>query len=323
MKLPVTRKHVPLIATAAVLVLLFAAGSLRYDRFFSWRVILNLFVDNAYLGITSIGMTFVILSGGIDLSVGAVIGFTTIFVAAMVDAQVAVPVAWLLAILVGIAFGAAMGLLIQAYEMPPFLVTLGGMFFARGMAFVVNMESVEIQNAFYDRVQEMGIPLPGGLSIAGISIVFLVVFVVAVYLAHYSRFGRNVYAIGGNEQSAILMGLPVARTKVLVYAFNGFCSALAGIVMTLYMGSGNPTNGAWDELNAIACVVIGGTLLTGGVGYIQGTLLGVLIYGTIGSIILFDGTLNSWWQRIAVGLLLLLFILLQRIISKGAAERQS
>jgi simple sugar transport system permease protein len=322
MKLPITRKHIPLLATAAVLVFLFGTASVLYDGFFSLRVVANLFYDNAFLGITALGMTFVILSGGIDLSVGAVIGFTTIFVGTMIsDHGMAPPLAWLLAILLGTAMGMVMGLLIQAYDMPPFLVTLGGMFFARGMAFVVNMESVAIAHPMYDRILAFGVPLGQGVVVPAITFVFLAVFLLTLYLAHYSRFGRVVYAMGGSEQSAILMGLPVARTKVLVYTFNGLCSALAGIVMTLYMGSGNPIIGVGMELDAIAVVVIGGTLLTGGVGYVAGTVLGVLIFGTIQSALNFDGRLNSWWLRIAIGLLLLAFILLQKALSRTSGEQ--
>jgi simple sugar transport system permease protein len=322
MKLPITRKHIPLLATAVVLAFLFGTASVLYDGFFSLRVVTNLFYDNAFLGITALGMTFVILSGGIDLSVGAVIGFTTIFVGTMIaDYDMAPPLAWLLAIFLGTAMGMVMGLLIQAYDMPPFLVTLGGMFFARGMAFVVNMESVAIAHPTYDRILAFGVPLARGVVIPAITFVFLAVFLLTLYLAHYSRFGRVVYAIGGSEQSAVLMGLPTARTKVLVYTFNGLCSALAGIVMTMYMGSGNPIIGVGMELDAIACVVIGGTLLTGGVGYVAGTVLGVLIFGTIQSALNFDGRLNSWWLRIAIGLLLLAFILLQKVLSRTSAEQ--
>lgn len=126
--------------------------------------------------------------------------------------------------------------------------------------------------------------------------------------------GRTVYAIGGNEHSAVLMGLPVARTTVLVYAFSGFCSALGGVVFSFYMLSGYGLHAMGLELDAIAAVVIGGTLLTGGVGYVIGTLFGVLILGVIQTLISFDGTLSSWWTRIVIGTLLLVFCLLQRLM---------
>ncbi|WP_449063404.1 ABC transporter permease subunit [Planomonospora algeriensis] len=137
----------------------------------------------------------------------------------------------------------------------------------------------------------------------------------AVYVLHYTRLGRNVYAIGGSEQSALLMGLPVARTKIAVYTISGFCSALGGVLFSLYTLSGYGLNALGMELDAIAAVVIGGTLLTGGSGYLAGTVLGVLVLGLIQTIISFEGTLSSWWTKIFIGLLLFAFILLQRLIS--------
>jgi simple sugar transport system permease protein len=139
----------------------------------------------------------------------------------------------------------------------------------------------------------------------------------AIYLAHYTQFGRTVYAIGGNEQSAILMGLPVARTKVLIYTFSGFCAALGGILFTFYMLSGYALHARMLETDAIAAVVIGGTLLTGGYGYVIGTMFGVLILGTIQTLIMFQGTLSSWWTRIVYGILVLLFCLFQSIFEAG------
>ncbi len=311
------KRFLPLLATFAVLLALFTTASLMYERFFTARVVANLFSDNAFLGITAIGMTFVILSGGIDLSVGAVLAFTTTFVASMVGDHswhpaLAIPVALGL----GTAFGAGMGFLIQRYDLPPFLVTLAGMFFARGMAFVVSSESLAIDHGFYGAVQDFKLSVGPKANLKAVALIFVAALAVAVFVAHWTPFGRNVYALGGSESSARLMGLPVARTKVLVYAVNGFCSALAGVVATLYMGSGNPAMGYGLELDAIASVVIGGTLLTGGVGFVAGTLGGVLIFGTIQSAIIFDGSLNSSWLRIAIGALLLLFILMQRYLTR-------
>jgi simple sugar transport system permease protein len=213
-----------------------------------------------------------------------------------------------------------MGFLIQRYDLPPFLVTLGGMFFARGMAFVISQESLGITNQFYDAAQSFGLPLSDRVSLPLTAMLLLVVFVLGAILAHSTRFGRNVFAIGGSESSARLMGLPVNFTKIAVYGLSGLCSAIAGIVATFYMGSGNPAFGVGFELDVIASVVIGGTLLTGGVGTIAGTLIGVLIFGTIQTALNFDGRLNSWWLRIAIGLLLLLFILFQRFLSKMSAR---
>jgi ribose/xylose/arabinose/galactoside ABC-type transport system permease subunit len=139
------------------------------------------------------------------------------------------------------------------------------------------------------------------------------VLCVAAWVAHYTQFGRTMYAIGGNEQSAVLMGLPVRSTLIGIYAFSGFCSALAGVVFTFYMLSGYGLHAVGLELDAIAAVVIGGTLLTGGIGYVWGTLVGVMLLGLIQTLIMFDGSLSSWWTRIAIGGLLFFFCLLQRV----------
>ena len=146
------------------------------------------------------------------------------------------------------------------------------------------------------------------------AIVSLVVVAIGLYVLHLTRLGRTVYAIGGNQQSALLMGLPVARTKIAVYTISGFCSALGGILLSFYMLSGSGSLAVGMELDAIAAVVIGGTLLTGGSGYLIGSLLGVLVLGLIKTLITFQGTLSSWWTKIVIGLLLLAFILLQRLV---------
>jgi galactofuranose transport system permease protein len=311
-------RHWSLAATALVFagVYGFAAWKYKADGFFTLRVFVNLLGDNSFLGIAAIGMTFVILSGGIDLSVGAVLAFTTIFIATLAGKHGVHPAAAIsLSLGLGTLFGGGMGWLIHRYELPAFLVTLGGMFFARGMAFVVSQESVEIAHPFYVAVQEFGIPLTGRAALPSTALVFLIVFAAGVFMAHHTRFGRNVYAIGGSESSARLMGLPVANTKVMVYALSGFSSALAGVVSTFYTGSGNPTAGVALELDAIACAVIGGTLLSGGVGTLGGTLLGVLIFGTIKTTLDF-ASLSSWWLRIAIGAQLAIFILFQRFLSR-------
>ena len=315
------RKLLPLLMTAGVLVALFVAASCMYEGFGSARVIANLFSDNAVLGVVAIGMTFVILSGGIDLSVGSVVACTTVVIATLVGRHHWHPLAAIaVALVLGTGFGWLQGWLIQRYELPAFLVTLGGMFLARGLAFVVSMESAGIRHGFYTAAQEFSLPLGGKAALSSAAMLFLALFLLGLFVAHLTVFGRNIYALGGSADSARLMGLPVARTRPAVYAVSGFCSALAGVGATLYTGSGNPAMGVGLELDAIAAVVIGGTLLTGGVGYLAGTLLGVLIFGTIQSALIFDGRLNSWWLRIAIGTLLLAFILLQRFLTRGRAR---
>jgi simple sugar transport system permease protein len=145
-------------------------------------------------------------------------------------------------------------------------------------------------------------------------IIAIVIILIGIYLSLHTKFGRNIYAIGGNETSALLMAIPVKRTKVLIYTINGFCSAMSGVVFTLYMLSGYGLHAQGMEMDVIAAVVIGGTLLAGGTGYVFGSVFGVLTLGIIQSLIMFNGTINSWWTKITVGLLLLIFIALQRFI---------
>jgi simple sugar transport system permease protein len=316
-------KYVPLLATAVVLLTLYVVGCVSYRNFSSLRVAVNLVGDNAFLGVAAVGATFVILSGGIDLSVGAVVAFTSILIASLVGQHGVHPLAAIgLSLLLGSLFGAAMGCLIQWFELPPFLVTLAGLFLARGLGFMVHPQSLGIKHPFFlQRVTEdWSIPLTPQISLPFTATCYVAVLIVAILIAHYTKFGRYVYALGGDESSATLMGLPVARTKIVIYTVSGFCSALAGVVYTFYTQSGDPASCVGLELDAIAAVVIGGTLLSGGVGFMAGTAMGVLILGLIQTLINFQGNLNTWWTRIVVGLLVLAFILLQNLVSSTSSR---
>ncbi|WP_422291135.1 galactofuranose ABC transporter, permease protein YjfF [Hydrogenophaga sp.] len=309
-------KFLPLIATLSLFVAMATLGSVLYNGFFSAQVFLNLLIDNAFLIIVAVGMTFVILSGGIDLSVGSVVALTTMVLAALVEHRgwspaVAIP----LVLLMGTAFGAFMGFLIQRYRLQPFIVTLAGMFLARGLCYLISIDSISITNESFSELSQWRLPLWEDASLSLGAVIAIAVLLAAIFIAHHTPFGRAVYAVGGNEHSAVLMGLPVRRTLVGVYTLSGFCSALAGVVFTFYMLSGYGLHATGMELDAIAAVVIGGTLLTGGVGYVAGTLFGVLMLGIIQTLIAFDGTLSSWWTRIVVGVLLFVFCLLQRLLT--------
>lgn len=258
-------------------------------------------------------MTFVILSGGIDLSIGSVIAFTGVFLAVVLrDTSIHPLVAFAIVLVITSTFGAAMGATIHYLQMPPFIVTLAGMFLARGIAFVVSIDSIPINNDFYTQLSDFYLLLPGGGRLTCIGFIMLVVFAVGMLLAHRTRFGANVYALGGGVQTAALMGVPVARTTILIYALSGFLAGLSGIVFSLYTSAGYSLATVGVELDAIAAVVIGGTLLTGGAGFVGGTLIGILIQGLIQTYITFDGTLSSWWTKILIGFLLFAFILLQK-----------
>lgn len=315
-------KYLPLAATVSLFFAMATLGALRYDAFFSAQVFLNLLIDNAFLVIVAVGMTFVILSGGIDLSVGSVIALTTMVSAALVEHRqwhpaVVIP----LVLLMGTAFGAFQGLLIERFRLQPFVVTLAGMFMARGLCYLISIDSISITEGSYAALSQYRLPLGEEASLSVGALIAIGVVLAAVFLAHCTPFGRTVYAIGGNEHSAVLMGLPVRSTVVAVYTLSGLCSALAGVVFTFYMLSGYGLHAVGLELDAIAAVVIGGTLLTGGVGYVVGTLFGVLTLGIIQTLISFDGTLSSWWTRIVIGALLFVFCLLQRFITSRPPRR--
>jgi ribose/xylose/arabinose/galactoside ABC-type transport system permease subunit len=318
------RQYIPIVVTTGLFILLFAAGSFRYTGFFSLQVLFNLLIDNAFLLIVAVGMTFVIISGGIDLSVGSVVALTTMMSAALIQELSWPPILVIPFVLaVGILLGSAMGAIIHYFDIQPFIVTLAGMFLARGLCYVISINTITIDNDFYTAMALKKIQFSGNSYISVSVIIALGVVLLAIYMAHYTRFGRNTYAIGGNAQSAQLMGLPVARTKVMIYAFSGFCSALGGVVFTFYMLSGYGLHAVGMELDAIAAVVIGGTLLTGGVGYVAGTFFGVMIQGVIQTIINFEGTLSSWWTKIVIGLLLFLFIVLQRILGGRSTKNNA
>ena len=305
-------KYLPIMVTFGLFLLMFAFGSLRYTGFFSPQVILNLFIDNAFLIIAAVGMTFVILSGGIDLSVGAVIALTTMVTASLLNSGISPWLVLPIALLVGPLLGFVMGCLIHFFNIQPFIVTLAGMFLARGLSYVISVDTVVINNRIFEFMANARIYM-GEYFISFSVLIALVVVIFAIYIAHYTKFGRNVYALGGNEQSALLMGIPVGKTKVTIYTFNGLCSSIAGVVFSFYMLSGYGLHAMGMELDVIASVVIGGTLLTGGSGYVVGSVLGVLILGIIQTLIVFEGTLSSWWTKIAIGILLLLFIVFQRV----------
>jgi len=314
------RRLVPLSITILLFVGMAIFGGIRFEGFLAPQVFLNLLIDNAFLLVVAVGMTFVILSGGIDLSVGAVIALSTMIVATLLEAGWN-PYAAIAAVLVlGAAFGAAQGFLIQRFGLAPFIVTLAGMFLARGCCYLINTESIPIADPTFTGIAQARIPAGGGASLTVGAVIALLVVAVGIRLAHSTTFGRTVYAVGGGEASARLMGLPADSAKIGVYLLSGLLAAMAGVVMTFYMLSGYSLHAMGLELDAIAAVVIGGTLLAGGVGYVAGTLFGVLILGIIQTLIAFEGTLSSWWTKIVVGALLLLFCLLQRLF-EGRTRR--
>jgi ribose/xylose/arabinose/galactoside ABC-type transport system permease subunit len=312
-------RYMPLAATIVVFLAIYVFGAISYNNFLSTLVFGDLLTDNAFVIIAAIGATFVILSGGIDLSVGSMIGFVSVAMAALDGHGWHPLLSALLMVGFGAVFGGAMGALIDACEIQPFILTLAAMFLLRGLCFVITLDSLPISHPFVGVFSDWRIPLPGDGRLSASALLMLVALAVAIALAHFTRFGANVYAIGGDRNSARLMGAPIRRTMVQVYALGGFYGALAGVAYAFYTGSGYPLAAVGVELDAIAAVVLGGTLLTGGVGYVAGTLFGGLIQGTIQTLITFDGRLTSWWTKIVIGALLFFFITAQRSIMRSTA----
>ncbi|WP_311272727.1 MULTISPECIES: galactofuranose ABC transporter, permease protein YjfF [unclassified Rhizobium] len=308
-------RNLPLLTTLAVFIVAYVLCVIQYPAMFSTRVVGNLLTDNAFLGIAAVGMTFVILSGGIDLSIGSVIAFASVFVAVLVGTYNVHPlVAFAAVLVISTIFGCLMGAMIRFLSIPPFVVTLAGMFLARGAAYLISTQSVPISHPVIDAIQGFYFRVPGGGRLTALAIIMLIVFIVGGIVASRTRLGANIYALGGNQQSAELMGVPIGKTIISIYALSGFLSGLAGIIYTLYTSSGYSLATVGMELDAIAAVVIGGTLLTGGTGLVAGTFVGLLIQGLIQTYIVFEGTLSSWWTKIVIGILLFIFIVLQRAI---------
>ncbi len=319
----VASQYFSFVVTVLLFVILYAAGIMTYKGFMRPQVFLNLFIDNAALIIVTVGITFTLLIGGIDLSVGAVLALCCMVLAYLLEfTTVPVGLAILIILLMGIGFGALQGYIITKFDLQPFIITLAGMFFCRGLTAVISRDTISITNPFYVELASTRIQLGVGFISVGAVIALLTLLIAAIVLG-YTKFGRTVFAIGGNESSASLMGLPVFRTKVMVYTISGFCSALGGVAYSLIMLTGYNLHGLGMEMDAIASSVIGGTLLTGGVGFIPGTLFGVLIQGVILTFITFQGTLSAWWTKIVVGALLCVFIVMQAFITEHKSKLSS
>jgi simple sugar transport system permease protein len=305
------------IASVVLFVALFGTVIARYDFASPAQVFLNLLVDNAHLIVLAVGMTFVILTGGIDLSVGSVVALSTVILAKALQSGWPAPVAIATVLVVGPLLGLLMGTVIEFFDVQPFIVTLAGMFLARGLCYVISVNSLPIKDPLLRALGLNYLYLYEDKFIRWSVVVALTVVVVAAYVLHQTRFGRTVYAIGGSRQSAELMGLAATRTQISVYVISGFCAALAGLLLGVQKLSGYSLNGVGLELDAIAAAVIGGVLLSGGVGFVLGSLIGVLVLGTI-QVLVTAENLDSYWTRIMTGILLLIFVLVQRVLVRNS-----
>jgi ribose transport system permease protein len=293
-------------------ILLFVFASLKYDRFLTFINFSNISRQVSMIGLVAVGMTFVIITGGIDLSVGSILAVAGVLAANFSSSNILIAI--FVPVLVSAVFGFINGVVITKMKIVPFIATLAMMMAARGIAYIsTGEESVRVEQLSSTFTQLargfiLGIPIP--------TIIFIVVVVIAAFLSKYSKFGRQVYAVGGNEEAAKMMGLNVDRVKTLAYTISGALSGLAGVILTSRLGAGQPVAGEGWELTAIASTVIGGTLLSGGVGKFSGTFFGVLIIGTIRNIINMQGNINTWWQNIIMGAILLIVVVVQSQVTK-------
>jgi simple sugar transport system permease protein len=314
----VASKHFSFGITVFLFVVLYAIGMMNYRGFLKPQVFCNLFIDNAALIIATIGITFVLLIGGIDISIGSVVALTCMITAQLLaNTNLGAMTVTIIVLCIGVLFGLVQGWLIAEFDMQPFIVTIAGQFFARGLTAIISRHTIDITNPTYKAIASARIYiLPKAFISVGV-VIAIIALIAATLVLRYTRFGRYIYAIGGNEVSAQLMGLPTKRTKIATYMAAGFCSALAGVVYSLIMLSGYPLHAVGMEMDAIASSVIGGTLMSGGVAFLPGTLFGVLIQGIIQTFITFQGTLSAWWTRIIIALLLCAFIVMQTVIGRS------
>lgn len=314
-----------LIATV-IFVLMYGIAILRYPRsFLQYQTFFDLFSLNAPLIILTLGLSIVMIGGGIDISVGAVTGLVTMCCAVFLESNSgSVWGSMLLALGIGIAFGLLQGFLIAYLEIQPFIISLAGMFLANGLLTTIHKDPLNVtMQAFVGiRDSEIVIPFLGTvnrlgnfipLTIKPGAVVALVLIVALVVLMKWSRFGRNLYAVGGNSQSALMLGINVRKTKFLSYALCGLLTGIAGFVFIMTTGAGNVGNASGFEMKAIAGSIIGGTMLSGGVGNLIGSPVGALTLLTINELIRAAGV-NSNFQSIASGLLLCIFIVLQSVV---------
>ena len=326
-----------LIITIVLFVVMYIIGMIVFKdkNFGRVQVFLNLFIGNAGLIVVAAGMTMVLITGGIDISVGSVVAMVCMLLAWMMEIKGigAIP-ALVIVLVVGIVFGFVQGWLVAYLKIQPFIVSLAGMFFARGMTAIISTNMISIKNNTFLRWANAKFYLPIGAYTNKKGVVLesyiypsvilaLLILAIIFIMLKFTKFGRSIYAIGGNEQSALLMGLDVRKTKLKVYMLNGLLCAFGGFLFCLNTCAGFVEQAKGFEMEAIASSVIGGTLLTGGVGNVIGSLFGVLIKGTIETFITFQGTLSSWWTKITIAALLAFFIILQSLFARAKTKKKN
>ncbi len=311
----------PTIASVVIFVGMVVFGEIAYGRIVQANTLSNLLINNAHLIVLAVALTFVILTGGIDLSVGSIIALSSVAGVMLSNAgwnALAVIVAM---IGIGAAFGVVSGVLIRYFNVQPFIATLAMMFLGRGLASLLSTKPERLGED--SPIRWIGVqlkivdgPKVNDLVITPAVVIAVIVVAVAFFVLHRTRTGRTVYAIGGSESSALLMGLPVHRTKVLVYVISGSLAGLAAVLYTARLGTAQNITGIGWELDAIAAAVIGGTVLTGAYGYVLGSVIGALVLGLMNVLITRDGGIPPEMTTIITGGILLVFVLLQRAVTR-------
>lgn len=320
-----------LLITIGLFIVMYLAGCAVYSQkgFTHLQTFLNILINNSGLLCVTCGMTCVMLTGGIDISVGSLIAMDCMFIAVGIEKWGMNPILLMILVLViGVVFGLVQGFCVGYLKLQPFIVTMAGMFFGRGMTAVICTEQVSVSSSeLFVKIAQAKIELPFGaytnnrgviqVPYVRIPVVIALIVLILVFLMlKYTKFGRSLYAVGGSEQSAVMMGLDVAKTKLKAYVLSSVLCSIGGICYCLNTMSGSVQQATGLEMDAISSAVIGGTLLTGGVGNVIGSFFGVLINGTISTLVKTNGKLLSSWSNIAVAALLCFFIILQSVFAK-------
>ncbi|MBD8012089.1 sugar ABC transporter permease [Microbacterium sp. Re1] len=309
----------PTIASVVIFVAMIVYGEIAYGRIVQASTLSNLLINNAHLIVLAVALTFVILTGGIDLSVGSIIAFSSVAGVMLAGAGWPPLLVVVAMIAMGAAFGLCSGLLIRYFNVQPFIATLAMMFLGRGLASLLSTKPQRLAEDspirwMGEKIKVIDGPKVNDLTITPAVIVAVVVVAAAFFVLHRTRTGRTVYAIGGSESSALLMGLPVHRSKVLVYVISGTLAGVAAVLYTARLGTAQNITGIGWELDAIAAAVIGGTVLTGAYGYVLGSVVGALVLGLMTVLITRDGGIPPEMTTIITGGILLVFVLLQRAV---------
>ena len=312
---------VPTIASVVIFIGMIVYGEVAYGRIVQASTLSNLLINNAHVIVLAVALTFVIITGGIDLSVGSVIAVSSV-AGVMLSNAGWNPVAVIVTMIaIGSVFGLVSGVLIRYFNVQPFIATLAMMFLGRGLASLLSTKPEQLPadsaiRTLSDKIKIVDGPKVNDLVITPAVIIAIVVVLAAFFVLHRTRTGRTVYAIGGSENSALLMGLPVHRTKVLVYVISGSLAGLAAVLYTSRLGTAQNITGIGWELDAIAAAVIGGTVLTGAYGYVLGSVVGALVLGLMTVLITRDGGIPPEMTTIITGGILLVFVLLQRAVTR-------